>query len=103
MAVSKIGADATEFRTFTEGGRTLREPLITEAHRREMALDLLLPDLNGPDLPPERRWWAIDRLYFTGWSYRLIAQFLGMSNEDVQQAIISCGRSLDAAGGPLTS
>jgi len=49
MAVDKTGRDATEFRTFTEGGRTFREPVITEAHRRAMAAELLLPDLNGPD------------------------------------------------------
>ena len=93
----KTGADATEFRTFTEDGRTFREPLITDGHRREMAAGLLLPDLHGPDLPADRRWWAIDRLYAEGWSYRLIAQFLGMSNEDVRMALISNGRSLAEA------
>ena len=90
----KTGADAAEFRTFTEGGRTFREPVITEAHRQEMAAGLLLPGLHRPDLPAVRRWWAIDRLYAEGWSYRLIAQFLGMSNEDVSAALMSAGRSL---------
>lgn len=90
----KTGMDATEFRTVTEDGQTFREPVITGLHRREMASELLLPDLHGPDLPEGRWWWAIDRLYFTGWSYRLIAQFLGMGNEDVRDALTTNGRSL---------
>src|SRR5579859_602466 len=92
--IDKIGADAAEFRTITEDGRTFREPVITDGQQREMAAELLLPDLHGPDLPAGRRWWAIDRLYFTGWSYRLIAQFLGMGSEDVREALTSNGRSL---------
>lgn len=84
----KTGADAAEFRTFTQDGRTFREPVITEAHRREMRRDL------GPAIGSEDPWTVISLLYRKGWSYRLIAQFCAMSNEDVQEALISSGRSL---------
>ena len=84
----KTGADATEFRTFTEDGRTFREPVITEAHKQEMRRDL------GAAIGAENPWVVISGLYGAGWSYRLIAQFCGMGNEDVQEALISNGRSL---------
>ena len=84
----KTGADAAEFRAFTRDGRTFREPVITEANRAEMRLDL------GAAIGSEDPWVIISRLYGAGWSYRLIAQFSGMSNEDVQEALISNGRSL---------
>ena len=89
MAVDKTGLDAAEFRTFTEDGRTFREPVLGDAHRQEM-----LRDLGGA---PEDPWEVISRLYRAGWSYRLIAQFCGMSNEDVSMALTSCGRSLTEA------
>ena len=84
----KTGADATEFRTFTHDGRTFREPVITEAHRQEMRRDL------GAAIGAEDPWVVISGLYGAGWSYRLIAQFCGMSNEDVSAALFSNGRSL---------
>jgi hypothetical protein len=37
VAVDKTGADAAEFRTFTENGRTLREPVLDAEHRQANA------------------------------------------------------------------
>ena len=91
----KTGADAAEFRTFTRDGRTFREPVITEAHRAEMRLDL------GAAIGSEDPWVIISRLYGAGWSYRLIAQFCGLGNEDVQEALISNGRSLTVPDGTV--
>jgi hypothetical protein len=84
----KTGADAAEFRAFTEDGRTFREPVITEAHKQEMRRDL------GAAIGSEDPWVIISRLYGAGWSYRLIAQFCGMGSEDVSAALFSNGRSL---------
>ena len=76
----KTGADAAEFRTFTEGGRTFREPVITDEHRREM-----LRDLGGaPEDPRE----VVRRLYRAGWSYRLIAQFCGMGSGEALEMLV---------------
>ena len=91
----RTGADATEFRTFTEDGRTFREPVITEAHRKEMRSDL------GAAIGAEDPWVIISRLYGAGWSYRLIAQFCGLGSEDVQEALISNGRSLTVPDGTV--
>lgn len=91
VAVDKTGADAAEFRTFTGNGRTLREPVLDTEHRQAMLRDL------GDAIALEDPWEVISRLYRAGWSYRLIAQFAGMSNEDVRDALISGGRSLAAA------
>jgi DNA-directed RNA polymerase specialized sigma24 family protein len=76
----KTGCDAAEFRTITEGGRTFREPVLTGAHRQEM-----LRDLGGAVEDPQE---VIIRLYRAGWSYRLIAQFCGMSNEEALTVIV---------------
>jgi hypothetical protein len=53
----------------------------------------MLLDL-GDAIALEDPWEVISRLYRAGWSYRLIAQFGGMSNEDVRDALMTSGRSL---------
>ncbi len=57
--IDKTGADAAEFREFTEGGRILREPVMSEAHKAAMIHDL----------------------YRAGWSTRLIAQLCRDNHE----------------------
>ena len=77
----KTGCDAAEFRTITEDGRTFREPVLTDEHRRDM-----LRDLGGaPEDPRE----VVHRLYRAGWSYRLIAQFCGMGSEEAREMLVS--------------
>ena len=66
MPVSKIG-DGVETRLVVENGRTVREPVLNEAHRILMTRDL----------------------YRAGWSYRLIAQFCGSTNEEVTAILMS--------------
>lgn len=90
-AIDRTGLDAGQFRTFTEDGRTFREPVLDVKHRQAMLGDL--GDAIASEDPRE----VISRLYRAGWSYRLIAQFCGMSNEDVREALASNGRSLVAA------
>ena len=87
----KTGRDADEFRTITEGGRAFREPVLSVRHRREMLADL------GEAVAAEDPWEVISRLYCAGWSYRLIAQFAGIGNEDVREALVSNGQSLAGA------
>ena len=65
----KIGRDCAEFRVTPEG----RRPVLDAAHK----------------------WAMIRELYGTGWSYRLIAQFCGMSDEDMREALASNGASLE--------
>lgn len=84
----KTGRDADQFRTITEGGRTYREPVLSRRHRTAMLTDL------GDAVASEDSWTVISRLYCAGWSYRLIAQFCGIGNEDVRDALVSKGRSL---------
>ena len=67
------GVDET--RTITEGGRQFREPV-----------------MSADDM-----WGMIRALYSAGWSYRLIAQFCGMSSEAVGDALVSNGASVGAA------
>lgn len=62
--IDRTGADAVEFRDIPEGGR---EPVLEEAHRVLMVKDL----------------------YADGWSYRLIAQALGMTYEDARSALMT--------------
>jgi len=87
----KTGRDADEFRTVTGGGQTFREPVLSARYRQEMLRDL------GDAVAAEDPWEVISRLYCAGWSYRLIAQFAGMGNEDVREALLSNGRSLAGA------
>ena len=87
----KTGRDADEFRIITEGGRELREPVLSARHRQEMLRDL------GEAIATEDPWEVISRLYCAGWSYRLIAQFAGIGNEDVREALVSNGQSLAGA------
>jgi len=63
--IDKTGADAAEFREFTEGGRILREPVMSEAHKAAMIHDL----------------------YRAGWFYRLIAQLCRDDNETVRDIL----------------
>ena len=64
--IDKTGADAAEFTEFDEGGRTLRVPVMGEAHKAAMIHDL----------------------YRAGWSYRLIAQ-LCRDDSETTRAILT--------------
>lgn len=65
----KLGRDCTEFQMISEG----RIPVLDAA----------------------RKWAMISDLYGTGWSYWLIAQFCGMTAEDMREALASNGESLN--------
>ena len=64
--IDKTGADAAEFDELTEGGRTLRVPILGEAHKAAMVAEL----------------------YRAGWSTRLIAQ-LCHDSHDTTLAILT--------------
>lgn len=64
--IDKTGADAAEFEEFADGGRTLRIPVMGEAHKAAMVAEL----------------------YRLGWSTRLIAQ-LCHDSHDTTLAILT--------------
>lgn len=58
--IDKTGADAARFEEFADHGRTVRVPVMGEAHKAAMMAEL----------------------YRAGWSTRLIAQLCGDSHDE---------------------